>query len=92
MVQEMNVSCHVRTEIVQSVADCTHLRRQMVLSRETVESSLWKSKHKGQLGLHKQDGDLAVTERSPSIATVPLLCQVGDGWGHKWGTLVIFKQ
>lgn len=63
----MNVSCHVRTEIVQSVADCTHLRRQMVLSRETAESSLWESKHKGQLGLHKQDGDLAVTERSPSI-------------------------
>lgn len=48
MVQEMNVSCHVRTEIVQSVADRTHLRRQMVLSRETAESSLWKSKHKGQ--------------------------------------------
>lgn len=73
---------------MQSEAACTHLRRQMALSRATVESSLWTSKHKGQLGLHKQDGDLVVTGRSASIysyrsccATPPFLCRVGSGGG-----------
>lgn len=48
-VKERNTSVRAeRRELMQTASDCTDLRRQMVLSRETVDSSLWKSKHKDQ--------------------------------------------